>query len=102
MVELDAQVMKQSLEEVNTQLALITSIYEKQSALWDKKIGSEIQYLQAKNNKESLEKRVNTMKEQLNWRKLFRQSAVLSKAFRYVLDRWPLRGHLHLQFALSI
>ena len=48
MVELDAQVMKQSLEEVNTQLALVTSIYEKQSALWDKKIGSEIQYLQAK------------------------------------------------------
>jgi len=65
MVDLDAQVMKQSLEEVNTQLALVTSIYEKQSALWEKKIGSELQYLQAKNNKESLEQRVNTIKEQL-------------------------------------
>lgn len=70
MVELDAQVMKQSLEEVNTQLALVSSIYEKQSALWDKKIGSEIQYLQAKNNKESLEKRVNTMNEQLKMAKI--------------------------------
>ena len=65
MVDLDAQVMKQSLEEVNTQLALATSIFEKQSALWDKKIGSEVQFLQAKNTKESLEQRVNTMKEQL-------------------------------------
>lgn len=65
MVDLDAQVMKQSLEEVNTQLALANSIFEKQSALWEKKIGSEVQYLQAKSSKESLEQRVNTMKEQL-------------------------------------
>ncbi|BBE18222.1 Co/Zn/Cd efflux system membrane fusion protein [Aquipluma nitroreducens] len=70
MADLDAQVLKQSLEEVNTQLLLVNSIYEKQSALWDKKIGSEIQYLQAKNNKESLEKRVNTMKEQLKLAKI--------------------------------
>lgn len=65
MVELDAQVVKQQLEEVNTQLALATSIYEKQSALWEKKIGSEVQYLQAKNAKEALEQRANTVKEQL-------------------------------------
>ncbi len=65
MVDLDAQVMKQSLEEVNTQLTLVNSIFEKQSALWEKKIGSEVQYLQAKSNKESLEQRINTIKEQL-------------------------------------
>jgi RND family efflux transporter MFP subunit len=65
MVELDDQITKQSLEEVNTSLALATSIFEKQSALWDKKIGSEVQYLQAKNAKESLENRANTIKEQL-------------------------------------
>lgn len=65
LVELDAQVVKQSLEEVNTQLTLANSIFEKQSALWEKKIGSELQYLQAKANKESLEQRANTIKEQL-------------------------------------
>lgn len=65
LAELDALVMKQSLEEVNTQLALANSIFEKQSALWEKKIGSEVQYLQAKNSKESLEQRVSTIKEQL-------------------------------------
>lgn len=70
MVELDAQVMKQSLEEVNTQLALATSIFEKQSALWEKKIGSEVQYLQAKTGKESLEQRANTIREQLKLAKI--------------------------------
>ena len=65
MVELDNQVTKQSLAEVNTQLALANTIFEKQSALWEKKIGSEVQYLQAKSGKESLEQRVNTIKEQL-------------------------------------
>lgn len=70
LAELDAQVMKQSLEEVNTQLVLATSIFEKQSSLWDKKIGSELQFLQAKTSKESLEQRVSTMKEQLKLAKI--------------------------------
>jgi RND family efflux transporter MFP subunit len=70
MAELDAQVMKQSIEEVNTQLALANSIFEKQSALWEKKIGSEVQYLQAKAGKESLENRLSTMKEQLKLAKV--------------------------------
>jgi RND family efflux transporter MFP subunit len=65
MAELDAQVMKQSIEEVKTQLDLATNIYDKQSALWEKKIGSEVQYLQAKSGKESLERRLNTLNEQL-------------------------------------
>jgi len=65
LAELDDQLTRQTLEEVNTQLALATNIYEKQAALWEKKIGSEVQYLQAKTNKESLEQRVNTIKEQL-------------------------------------
>ncbi len=70
LAELDAQIVKQSLEEVNTQLALATSIFEKQSALWDKKIGSEVQYLQAKNGKEALEQRANTIREQLKLAKM--------------------------------
>lgn len=70
LAELDAQVLKQSLEEVKTQLVLANSIFEKQSALWEKKIGSEVQYLQAKTNKESLDQRLVTMKEQLKMAKI--------------------------------
>lgn len=69
---IDDRVLKQSLEEVKTQLSLANTIFEKQNALWEKKIGSEVQYLQAKANKESLEQRLGTMREQL------KQSKILS------------------------
>ena len=65
MAELDAQVLKQTIEEVKTQLELANNIFQKQSALWDKKIGSEVQFLQAKNSKESLERRLSTVEEQM-------------------------------------
>ena len=67
---IDDKVLKQSLEEVKTQLELANSLYEKQSALWNKKIGSEVQYLQAKTSKESLEQRLGTMREQLKLAKI--------------------------------
>lgn len=70
LAELDAQIVKQSIEEVNTQLNLANSLYEKQKSLWEKKIGSEVQYLQAKTGKESLEQRINTLKEQLKLAKV--------------------------------
>lgn len=63
---LDAQVLKQSIEEVRTQLDMATIIFEKQKNLWDKKIGSEVQFLQAKSAKESLERRIKTVEEQIS------------------------------------
>ena len=65
MATLDAQVLKQSVEEVKTQLDMASIIFEKQKNLWDKKIGSEVQYLQAKSTKESLERRIQTLQEQI-------------------------------------
>jgi RND family efflux transporter MFP subunit len=62
---LDSKVLKQSVEEVNTQLDMANIIFEKQKNLWDKKIGSEVQYLQAKSGKESLERRIKTLQEQI-------------------------------------
>ena len=46
----------QSLDGLKVQLALAQTAYERQKNLWDKKIGSELQYLQAKAQKEALEK----------------------------------------------
>ncbi len=61
----DNSIMKESIAEVQNQLSLANTIFEKQSRLWEQKIGTEIQYLQAKNNKESLEKRIATLNAQL-------------------------------------
>jgi len=63
---LDAQVLKQTMEEAKTQLDLATIMFDKQKNLWDKKIGSEVQFLQAKNGKESLERRIKTLQEQID------------------------------------
>ncbi len=63
---LDDKLMQQGVAEVQSQLDLATTVYNRQKNLWDQKIGSEVQYLTAKTNKEALEKRLGTMREQWN------------------------------------
>jgi RND family efflux transporter MFP subunit len=64
LAELDASVIKRSIEEVKGGLELARTVYERRARLWEKNIGSEIEYLQAKNSKESLEKKLQTLQEQ--------------------------------------
>ncbi|AKD58030.1 efflux RND transporter periplasmic adaptor subunit [Spirosoma radiotolerans] len=63
--KVDDQLLRESMAELKTQLSLANTIYEKQASLWKQQIGTEIQYLQAKNNKESLERRMSTLNAQL-------------------------------------
>lgn len=63
--KVDDQIMRESIAEVRTQLSLANTIFEKQAALWKQQIGTEIQYLQAKNNKEALERKLSTLNAQL-------------------------------------
>lgn len=64
MATIDAQVLEQSLAEIRTRLDLARIAYEKQKNLWDQKIGTEMQYLTAKNNKEALERSLATLQQQ--------------------------------------
>jgi membrane fusion protein, multidrug efflux system len=66
LAELDAVVLKQSLDELKTQFNLVSNLFEKQKALWEKNIGSEVQFLQAKTNKEALENRIKTLQGQID------------------------------------
>ncbi|MDP4291914.1 MAG: efflux RND transporter periplasmic adaptor subunit, partial [Bacteroidota bacterium] len=70
LAELDSKVIQRSLDEIKTQLSLASILYQKQKTLWDQKIGSEVQYLTAKTNKESLEKRLASLQEQLAMNKI--------------------------------
>lgn len=65
LAQLDNAVMQQQIASTKQQLDFATNIYNKQKALWDKQIGSEVQYLTAKNNKENLEKAIATLNDQL-------------------------------------
>ena len=72
MVRKGQLIAKMDLESVNKQIAeleksleLAVDVYERQQRLWDQKIGSELQLLKAKNDKERLEKSLETANFQL-------------------------------------
>jgi len=64
LAQIDNSVIERSIEGMESQLELATSVYERQKNLWDQKIGTEVQFLQAKTNKESLEKQLASLREQ--------------------------------------
>jgi len=57
--------LSNQLAQMETQAALAKTTFERQQNLWNQKIGSEIQYLQAKTNYEAQLKAVAQMKAQL-------------------------------------
>ena len=70
LAELDNQVLKQSVKELQNSIEYATDMYNRQKNLWDQKIGSEAQYLAAKNSKETLERKMNTLQDQLDMSKI--------------------------------
>lgn len=66
LARIDDQILRTSAEEIKTQLSLANTVFEKQANLWKQQIGTELQYLQAKNSKESLERRLATLNSQLS------------------------------------
>lgn len=62
---LDGSIAGSQINELETALELARVNYEKQERLWKQKIGSEMQYLQAKNQYEGLKDRLATAREQL-------------------------------------
>ncbi len=57
--------LSQQLAQLQTQAALAKTTYERQKRLWDQKIGSEIQFLQAQTNWIAMQKQVSQMRAQV-------------------------------------
>jgi len=64
-MKLDDKILRNQIAEVRTQYKLARTAYERQRRLWNQKIGSEMAYLQAKTQYESLRKKLATLNEQL-------------------------------------
>lgn len=62
--QVDNSIIIHGIESLKSQVALANTVYERQKNLWDQKIGTEVQFLQAKTNKESLEKQLESLNEQ--------------------------------------
>ncbi|HFS67289.1 MAG TPA: efflux RND transporter periplasmic adaptor subunit [Flavobacteriia bacterium] len=65
LMQIDDAILRNSINEIENQLSLANTTYERQKRLWEQKIGSEMQYLQAKTQKEALEKKIKTLQSQL-------------------------------------
>ena len=65
LLELDADIIKNNIAELRTSLNLAEVVFERQQNLWNQNIGTEIKYLEAKNAKESLERKLATANAQL-------------------------------------
>ncbi len=64
LAKLNTVIVDNNIVELEAQLTLAKTIYEKQSMLWEKNIGSERQYLEAKNAYTNLENKLVTLRSQ--------------------------------------
>ena len=88
LLEIDAEIIDKNIAEVQTSLELATELYNRQEKLWKEKIGSEVQYLEAKNRKEGLENSLRTLQAQ-------KEKAKVRAPFAGVIDEvFPKEGEM--------
>ncbi|MCP4124725.1 MAG: efflux RND transporter periplasmic adaptor subunit [Bacteroidetes bacterium] len=85
----NSDILQSNIREVEGALELANSVFERQQRLWlEQQIGTELQYLQAKNNKESLEKKLETLQVQLD------DATVRSSISGLVDEVWAKQGEM--------
>lgn len=88
LIQLDDSSIINSINELTTQLNLAKTTFERQERLWNQKIGSEMQYLQAKAQKENLENNIATVRNQA------RKMKIIAPFSGIVDEVFPKNGEL--------
>lgn len=78
--QLNTEAIERSIEDLKVQLELARTVFERQQKLWDMNIGSEIEFLQAKSNHESMERKLEGLYAQLDM-------AIIKSPINGVVDR---------------
>ena len=65
LAQIDDQVLRQNISELQTQLDLANTLFQRQKNLWDQKIGTEVQFINARTQKEAAERRIATLRSQI-------------------------------------
>lgn len=68
---IDVESVEKQIDELETSLSLARTVFDRQESLWEQKIGSELQYLEAKNSVERLEKNLESLQVQLRKRNVY-------------------------------
>ena len=88
LIQLDDSSIRNTINELTTQLNLAKTTFERQERLWNQKIGSEMQYLQAKAQKENLDNNIATVKNQA------RKMKIIAPFSGIVDEIFPKNGEL--------
>ena len=79
---IDDSGLKEQLDQIELQLKLAETTFERTARLWDQKIGSEMQYLEAKTRYEAQKKQYDQMKKQLAKTKIIAPfSGIIDRVF---------------------
>ena len=84
LVTLDADVVKNNIKQTRAQLDLAKEVFLRQERLWKKNIGTEVRYLEAKANKETLESQLAVLQSQLDM-------MIVKAPFSGIVDNIPAK-----------
>ncbi|MDA3904450.1 MAG: efflux RND transporter periplasmic adaptor subunit [Bacteroidales bacterium] len=84
LAHLNTRVLESSIKEINVALDLANQMYNRQQKLWDQEIGSEIDFLTAKNAKETLEAKLNTLQSQMDM-------AIITSPIQGIVDQVAIK-----------
>lgn len=70
LAEIEHDVYIKQIKSLEPQLSAATDMYNRLKKLWEQKIGTEVQLIQAKAQKESLEKQIESLQEQVELSKI--------------------------------
>ena len=65
LARIDNAVTRSQIATLQTQLDVAENLFQRQKALWDQKIGSEVQFINAKAQRDGLQRQIATVKEQI-------------------------------------
>ncbi|MGB3619241.1 MAG: efflux RND transporter periplasmic adaptor subunit [Catalinimonas sp.] len=65
LARIDADVLQNNVRELETQIELARTVFERRERLWKQKIGTEVQYLEAKSQVDALESRLGSLRAQV-------------------------------------
>lgn len=69
-IKLDDSIQQKRLSEAKNRLEFIKTLFERQKRVWEQKAGSEIEYLKAKNDLESMEKSIQIIEQEIDMLKI--------------------------------
>lgn len=69
-INMDTELYQRNLDQLETEYTLAKTMFEKQTNLWNQNIGTEVQYLEAKNRVEGIERQIDNIKTQISKSKI--------------------------------